>query len=283
MGAGHQLPDLGVQVFLVGGVVAGNVFPVKHGRLSHRVAEVRADGVVIGRVMPVNDGVVEAHFQAALAAGVHIFADDIPVHGAFGVVIRQGAVKQAEAFMVLAGEHYILAARIPGELGPFFRQAFPGLEQGQSFRSVGIRIHFHVFLNPFGTSGPAFPFPGQSGIQAVMDEHAEFGIPPPFHAPVAFPRRFPDSGMVGIRREGEAGRCCRKFRGNGGRGTLLHSAVAQPGCELFVQGQRRLSVFRNDFSGGLLGRGGKSQSDGQGGNRGYVHGCSEWCEAGGEG
>ena len=65
--------------------------------------------------------------------------------------------------------------------------------------------------------------------------------------------------MVGIRREGEAGRCCRKFRGNGGRGTLLHSAVAQPGCELFVQGQRRLSVFRNDFSGGLLGRGGKSR------------------------
>ena len=183
--------------------------------------------------------------------------------------------------MVLAGEHYILAARIPGELGPFFRQAFPGLEQGQSFRGVGVRIHFHVFLNPFGTSGPAFPFPGQSGIQAVMDEHAEFGVPPPFHAPVAFLRRFRDSGMVGIRGEGEAGRRCRKFRGNGGRGGLLRSAVAQPGCELFVQGQRGLPVFRNDFSGGLLGRGGKPQSDGQGGNRGYVHSCSGWCEAGG--
>ena len=230
---GHQLPDLGVQVFLVGGVVAGNVFPVKHGRLPRRVAEIRADGVVIRRVVPVNDGVVEAHFQAAPAAGVHIFANDVPVHGAFGVVIRQGAVKQAEAFMVLAGEHYILTPRIPGELGPFFRQSFPGLEQGQGFRGVGVRIHFHVFLNPFGTSGPAFPFPGQSGIQAVVDEHAEFGVPPPFHAPVTFLRRFSDCGMVGIRGEGESGRGCRKFRGNGGRGVLLCSTAAQPGRELF--------------------------------------------------
>ena len=113
-----------------------------------------------------------------------------------------------------------------------------------------------------------------------MDEHAEFGIPPPFHAPVAFPRRFPDSGMVGIRGEGEAGRCCRKFRGNGGREALLHSAVAQPGCELFVQGQRRLSVFRNDFSGGLLSQRGKSQGEGQGGNRSDCQGVSGWYEAG---
>ena len=251
-----------MQVFLVGGVVAGNVFPVKHGRLPRRVAEIRADGVVIRRVVPVNDGVVEAHFQAAPAAGVHIFANDVPVHGAFGVVIRQGAVKQAEAFMVLAGEHYILTPRIPGELGPFFRQSFPGLEQGQGFRGVGVRIHFHVFLNPFGTSGPAFPFPGQSGIQAVVDEHAEFGVPPPFHAPIAFPRRFSDCGMVGIRGEGESGRGCRKFRGNGGREVLLCSTAAQPGRELFVQGQRGLPVFRNDFSDGLLGWGGKPQSDG---------------------
>lgn len=58
--------------------------------------------------------------------------------------------------------------------------------------------------------------------------------------------------MVGVRGEGESGRGCRKFRGNGGRGVLLCSAAAQPGRELFVQGQRGLPVFRNDFSDGLL-------------------------------
>ena len=61
--------------------------------------------------------------------------------------------------------------------------------------------------------------------------------------------------MVGIRGEGESGRGCRKFRGNGGRGVLLCSTAAQPGRELFVQGQRGLPVFRNDFSDGLLGWG----------------------------
>lgn len=48
--------------------------------------------------------------------------------------------------------------------------------------------------------------------------------------------------MVGVRGEGESGRGCRKFRGNGGRGVLLCSAAAQPGRELFVQGQRGLPV-----------------------------------------
>ena len=173
-------------------------FFFEHFRLSGGVAEVRADRVVVGRVVPVDHGVVQAYLQAALAAGFRIFPDDVPVDLAFGVIVRLCAVEEAETFMVLAGEHHVPAARIPGQLGPFFRDSFPRLEEGERFGGVRVRIHFHVFLNPFGTAGLALPFSGQSGVQAVVNEHAEFGVPPPLHAPVAFRRGFPDGGMVGV-------------------------------------------------------------------------------------
>ena len=51
----------------------------------------------------------------------------------------------------------------------------------------------------------------------------------------------------------------RQARDRGG-GVLFRPAAAQPGRELFIQGQRGLPVLRNDFSGGLLGQRGKCLS-----------------------
>ena len=229
-------------------------------------------------MVPVNDGVVKAHLQAALAAGIHVFPDDVPVDGAFGVVIRLGAVKQAEPFMVLAGQYHVPASCVLRKLRPFFRQSFPGLEQGEGFRGVGVRIRLHVLLNPFGPAGLAFPFPGQPGIQAVMDEHAEFSVTPPLHAAAAFLRRFLHGGVVGVRGLGEDGNGCGEFSGNRSGSIRRRVSAAQLGCKCFIQGQGGLSVLRNDFSGALLGEGRKPQGCGQGGNRGDIHDLSEWCE-----
>ena len=61
-------------------------------------------GVIV--VVPVQQGVVEPHFQALGPDGVHVLPHQVAAAlGVGGLEIRVLAVEQAEALVVLGGEH----------------------------------------------------------------------------------------------------------------------------------------------------------------------------------
>ena len=70
-------------------------------------------------MVPVDNGVIQAHFQALSPDSVYIFPNQIPA--CFGVgrfEIRGLGIPQAEAVMMLGGEHHIFHSGLFGGLWP---------------------------------------------------------------------------------------------------------------------------------------------------------------------
>ena len=94
--------------------------------------------------------------------------------GAFGgTVIRQLGIEEAEAFVVLGGEHHVLLAGPFGEFGPLPRNS--GLRR----EALGQLLIFGdgdglLLQHPFA----AF----QHAVEAPMDEHPELRVVPPAQA-----------------------------------------------------------------------------------------------------
>ena len=115
--------------------------------------------------MPVDQRIVEAHLQPLGPESVRIFPHQIPPKGGVGaLVIGILAVKQAEALVMLGGQHRVLHARGLGLPGPFPRVKQVGIEVVKVFLILlfrGALVVFHPFV------------PGRQGVQAEVDEHAE--------------------------------------------------------------------------------------------------------------
>ena len=160
---GAQLPHLGVHVVQVTAEVPalvsiGRVVP--HGVVA--VAEVGKVGVT-----PVDEGEVQPGPQTGLPGGVQEFPDEIPVRGAVGgLETGVRAVEQAEAVVVLGGEHGVLHPRPLGRRHPRAYITVPGVELG----------HEGVVL-PVGDSlHAAHPLPpGGDGVQPPVQKQAEPG------------------------------------------------------------------------------------------------------------
>jgi len=121
-------------------------------------------GVV--RVVPVQQGVIEPHLDPLRPEGVEIFPHQIPAAGGHRRVIGQFRVEQAEAVVVLGGEHGILHSGPFGGFGPFFRVVFR--------RVKGVEVGLVLFVgHPLVLLDP-FP-PGGDGVQPPVDEHSEPG------------------------------------------------------------------------------------------------------------
>ena len=146
-------------------------FVVAFGMLA--VAVVREIGMV-----PIDDGIIEADLEPFGAEGVDVFAHEVAMRGRVGrLVIGQLGIEQAEAVVVLGGEHGVFHAGLFGELRPLFRVVIHGIK----FVEIGL-IGFHG-----DTLLAAHPFAARrNGVQPPMDEHAETILPEPGNAPVVF-------------------------------------------------------------------------------------------------
>ena len=85
--------------------------------------------------------------------------------------------------MVFGGDRQILHARVLGDLHPLVGVEVDGIEA-----ACELFVYVHgdpsPMLNPLADAGDAFAPPGAGGqgIEAPVDEEAEFGLPPPLHA-----------------------------------------------------------------------------------------------------
>ena len=144
------------------------------------VVDKAAAGLLVGLaagavgMVPVHQRVVEAHAQAFGAGGFHVFLHQVAARTLFGgAVVGELAVEVAETFVVFGGHHHVLLAGQFGELGPVAGGVGLGLEELSLLLVLSHRnaLFLHrPFVAPEGT------------VQAPMDEHAEAGLVPPFHA-----------------------------------------------------------------------------------------------------
>ena len=123
------------------------------------------------RMVPVDQRIIEADLQALGAEGIHVFLHKVAAGGRVGaLVIGIGAVKHAEAFVVLGGEHRIFHAGCLGLARPF-----AGVVQ------IGIKVLevlVVMFLgNAFAHLDPLVA--RRHGVQAPVDEHAESVVAEP--------------------------------------------------------------------------------------------------------
>jgi hypothetical protein len=128
-----------------------------------QVEGVVGGGVAVGGLVAIPRAEVEPGREVVAAAGVHEFADDValallPGRGLDGVV-GEGARPEAEAVVVLGGEHHGLRARRPGGGGPLVGVEGGGVEDGRGRLAVA-------------------PFAVGEGVRAEMDEDREGAILP---------------------------------------------------------------------------------------------------------
>ena len=182
----HQMPHLGMQVILIGRLITGNLLLLQHAFLPGGIAQIRADGVIIILLVPVNHTVVKPHAHTGSAGRIRKLLHDIAVQQRPAAIFRIRRIEQGKTLVVLRCQHHVTAASLPGQCRPCL--GAPGLrpEQWQSLRRVGIRIQPKIALNPLTATRNPFELTRQTGVQAVVDKHAELGISPPLHASIAF-------------------------------------------------------------------------------------------------
>ena len=128
-------------------------------------------------MMPVHQRVVEADAHPLFAGSFHILPDQVPAGTLFGGTIICGfRIEMAEALVMFGGHHHVAHAGFASDFGPFARRVRLRLELLGEGLVFGNRDAF-VFHHPFVA--------GQKAIKAPMNEHAESGFMPPFHAPNA--------------------------------------------------------------------------------------------------
>ena len=124
-------------------------------------------------MVPVDEREIQAHLQAFCPDGFHKFRHCVPAEGGVGgFEIRQGAVEETEAVMVLGGHDHITHARLLCGSGPGCGIKVPG---GEVFKERKIFRFRHLFVaaDPFAPAGDT--------VQAPMDEHTEPGPAEPIH------------------------------------------------------------------------------------------------------
>ena len=162
-------------------------------------------------MVPVHQRIVEADAHALGAGGIDVLLDEVAAGALFGrAVIGEFGIEVAEALVVLGGHHHVFLAGSLGQFGPIASGVRPGLEAFGELFVLGDGNAF-VLHDPLVAS--------QDAVQAPVDEHAETGFVPPFHAGLA----------VGVARGGGKGGC----RGGGAGGhefQIIASRHRDRGC-----------------------------------------------------
>src|SRR5207249_3939507 len=103
-----------------------------------------------------------------------VLFNQVPASSLFGgAIIGELAVELAKSLMVLGGHHHVSHTCLLGQLGPCAGGIWFWIKALRERRIFGHRDPF-VLHDPLVTA--------QHAIEAPMDEHAEFGLMPPFHA-----------------------------------------------------------------------------------------------------
>ena len=169
----EQLAHLAVQVLDVAALIARAVH-----RLALRVVALRVDVVdhEVG-VVPVDQRVVEADPQPSAAEGVHHRMQQVlAVRRARGLVIGERAVPQAEALVMLAGDHEVAHAGAGGGVRPHAGIVEVGIEAVE-VPLVDLVRDLLLVLDPL--------VPGRQRVQPPVDEHAEAVVHEPRRVPGA--------------------------------------------------------------------------------------------------
>ena len=171
MEVGVEVAVLGLVPVVGGGVVVG--------------AE---DGGAAGRGPVLGLGVVEAELEALLAALFGELAEGVALEGGGGDDVEGVGfgVEHGEAVVVLGGDDDVLHAGGFGEGDDVVGGEGGGVEAGGEGFVVGDGDG-GVVHDPLADAGDVLAVPGAGGdgVEAPVDEHAEAGLAPPFHAGVA--------------------------------------------------------------------------------------------------
>ena len=170
--AGQELAYLAVQVGAVPARVTADVLRLGVGVVAPRMVPVDEE---VGMV-PVEQGVVEADLQAGRPDGVDVLSDDVlAVRRVHHRVVSQLGVPQAEALVMLRGQHDVLHARPLGLLGPV-----DGIEQ---VRLEVARVALvRLCLDPLAVHQPlvagpqCVQTPVHEETEAIMGEPIELGV-----------------------------------------------------------------------------------------------------------
>ncbi len=122
------------------------------------------------RVVPVQQRIVEAHFQAPAAESLDIRRDQVLAIGRIGdFVIGVGAVPQAEAFVMLGGQHDVFHPGIQRALCPQVRVVAAGIEMIEINAILFNRDLFAV-AHPLVAGGQRIQPPVNKHPEAIMDK-----------------------------------------------------------------------------------------------------------------
>ena len=130
---------------------------------------VHVDGEI--GVVPVEQRIIKADPEPLGAESLDEGGDEVASMGRVGrLVLRDRTVPQAEALMVLGGQHHIFHAGGAGAARPLARRVEVGVEMVEIF-PVGGGGDLLAVLQPF--------VPGAQRVEAPMDEQAEAGVGEP--------------------------------------------------------------------------------------------------------
>ena len=104
----NQLLHLSVHVGQI--AVKVDFFILEGGVIPHGMVHIAVFGEI--RVMPVDEGIVQPYPQSLGSDSLHKFPYQIPsAERAGAFVVRPFGIEQAEAVVVLGGQHYVLHPR----------------------------------------------------------------------------------------------------------------------------------------------------------------------------
>ena len=137
--------------------------------------------------------VIKAEFHAVFGAGGRQLSKRVALErrGVINIVTIDFAMKHGKAVVMLGGDDHVFHARRLSERHPLLGVEFFGIKLLGVTRISGDG-DFGVVHDPFAEAGDllAVVTAGRHGIDAPVDEHAEAGGAPPFHAGVALFLRF---------------------------------------------------------------------------------------------
>ena len=154
---GQQLSELALHVVDVAVVVG----PCGGPSVPRRGLPAPARQVV--GMVPVEDRMVPAHLEPLFAACVGQLLHDVPLEGrAHDVPVGQFGIEQAEALVVLRGDHDVLHARGFGDAGPLAGVELHRVELLLE-RLILCRGDLAAELDPLAGAGTLLPFHSPAG------------------------------------------------------------------------------------------------------------------------
>ena len=108
--------------------------------------------VRVVRMVPVQQRIVKAHANALGAERLHIFAHQVAAAALDRVIVGQFGIEQAEAVVVLCGQHGVLHTGLFAGVRPLFGVVIDGVELVEVLLIV-LDSYLFALTHPFAARG----------------------------------------------------------------------------------------------------------------------------------